>query len=326
VLILTRDDVASLLDPPALLDAVSVAFQGLSTGSFGGPPRQAVPADGGSVLTMAGRAAGGPVAVKLVGVFPGNVALGLEPHPAVIALLDPSTGVCLAVMDGEEITGLRTAAGAVLSIRACAREDASIVAIVGAGVQARAHLRLLPLAREFSEIRVVARDPRAAERLIAEREAAAAASGAASPPGAAARPRVVAAASTEGADVVCLTTSSSSPVLLCGDVAPGTHVTSVGFAPPGGELDPALAAAARLFVETRQAFAAPPAGCAELAGLDPAYGTELGEVLAGRAGGRATPDEVTVYKAMGHVAEDAAAAELVYRSALERGVGRTVDL
>ena len=120
---------------------------------------------------------------------------------------------------------------------------------------------MLPLVRPFSDVRLVARDPAAAERLG------------------------VAAGSVEGADVICLTTSSSSPVLSVADVAPGVHVTSVGFAPPGGELDPALAAAARLFVETRQAFAPPPAGCAELAGLDPSSGTELGEVLAGRAPG-----------------------------------------
>jgi ornithine cyclodeaminase/alanine dehydrogenase-like protein (mu-crystallin family) len=191
-------------------------------------------------------------------------------------------------------------------------------------VQARAHLALLGLVRDFVEVRVVARDPAAAERLVAQHAAAAAppTPGAARRPG----PRVVAAPSPAGADVVCLTTSSPVPVLALADVAPGTHVTSVGFAPPGGELDPALAAAARLFVETRQAFSPPPAGCAELAGLDPAAATELGELLSGRAPGRTSRDEITVYKAMGHVAEDAAAAELVYRTALERGVGRSVDL
>jgi ornithine cyclodeaminase/alanine dehydrogenase-like protein (mu-crystallin family) len=302
VLILTRDDVESLLDPVALLAAVSDAFQALSAGAVHAAPRQAVPADGGSVLTMAGRREGGAVAVKLVGVFGGNVALGLEPHPAVICLLDASTGVCLALMDGEHITGLRTAAGAAISTRALARDDARVLAVVGSGVQARAHLRLLPLVRDFAEVRLVARDPRAAERLG------------------------VAEGTIEGADVICLTTSARSPVLTAGDVMPGTHVTSVGFAPPGGELDPALAASARLFVETRQAFEPPPAGCGELAGLDPSSGTELGALLSGRAPGRSSPDDVTVYKAMGHIAEDAAAAELVYRTALERNVGRTVDL
>jgi alanine dehydrogenase len=302
VLILTRAEVESLLDPEALLDAVSAGLQALSAGAVEAPPRQAVAGDGGSILAMAGRRAGSPVAVKLVGLFPGNADVGLEPHPAVIALLDATTGVCLALMDGGHITGLRTAAAAALSARALAREDARVLAIVGSGIQAAAHLRMLPLVRTFSEVRLVARDPGAAARLG------------------------VAAGTTVGADVVCLTTSAPSPVLSLADVAPGTHVTSIGFAPPRGELDPSLASTGRLFVETRQAFEPPPAGCAELAGLDPALGTELGAVLSGRAAGRTSDDEITVYKAMGHIAEDAAAAELVYRTALDRGVGRHVDL
>jgi ornithine cyclodeaminase/alanine dehydrogenase-like protein (mu-crystallin family) len=300
VLILSRAEVEAVLEPEALLEAVAESFMALSSGAVEAPPRQAVAADGGSVLTMAGRRAGSPVAVKLVGVFPGNVELGLEPHPAVICLFDASTGHALALMDGEAITGLRTAAGSALATRALARPDARVLAVVGSGVQARAHLRLLPLVRSFSEVRLVARDPSAAERLG------------------------VAAGSVEGADVVCLCTSSSEPVLT--SVAAGTHVTSVGFAPPGGELDPALAASSRLFVETLQAFSPPPAGCAELAGLDPAAGTELGAVLLGRAPGRVSRGDVTVYKAMGHIAEDAAAAELVYRAALEAGAGRDVEL
>jgi alanine dehydrogenase len=302
VLTLTRAEVEELLAPAALLDAVAAAFVALSTGAVDAPPRQAVAGERGTVLTLAGRHAGSPIAVKLVGVFPGNTELGLDPHPGLICLFDPTTGACLALMDGEHITALRTAAGAALSVRALAREDARVVAIVGSGVQARAHLQLLPLVRAFADVRLVARDPSAAARLG------------------------VPAGTIDGADVVCLTTSASAPVVRAAEIAPGTHVTSVGFAPPGGELDPELASRARLFVETLQAFAPPPAGCAELAGLDPSSGTELGAVLAGRAPGRIRDDEITVYKAMGHVAEDAAAAELVYRTALERGVGRHVDL
>ncbi|HEX6023661.1 MAG TPA: ornithine cyclodeaminase family protein [Solirubrobacter sp.] len=300
MLILSRSDVESVLDPEALLEAVAEGFMALSSGAVDAPPRQAVAADGGSVLTMSGRRAGSPVAVKLVGVFPDNVELGLEPHPAVICLFDASTGRALALMDGEAITGLRTAAGSAVSTRALAREDARVLAVVGSGVQARAHLRMLPLVRPFTDVRLVARDPSAASRLG------------------------VAAGTVEGADVVCLCTSSSTPVLS--SVAPGTHVTSVGFAPPGGELDPALAASSRLFVETLQAFSPPPAGCAELAGLDPSVGTEIGAVLLGQARGRVSRDDITVYKAMGHIAEDAAAAELVYRAALSSGVGREIDL
>ena len=129
------------------------------------------------------------------------------------------------------------------------------------------------------------------------------------------------------AGVICLTTSAPEPVLRAADVAPGTHVSSVGYAPPHGELDPALAAAGRLVVESRTAaFAPPPAGAAELAGLDPARALELGEILAGRARGRESAEEITVYKAMGHVAEDAAGAELAYTAALAAGLGRPVEL
>lgn len=106
-----------------------------------------------------------------------------------------------------------------------------------------------------------------------------------------------------------------------GWIAPGTHVSSVGYRPPEGE----LLATGRLFVETREAFEPTPVGCAELAGLDPAAATEVGEVLLGRAAGR-HDGEITVYKAMGHVAEDIAAAELVYAAARREGAGRLVEL
>src|SRR3954452_6016182 len=303
MLILSRREVEACLDPAALLDAVGAGLQALSAGAVDAPPRTGVQSEHGSLLTMAGRRDGGPFVVKLVGVFSGNAALGLESHQAVIALFDATTGRCLAVMDGEHITALRTAAAAALSVRALAREDARVAAIVGSGVQARAHLRMLPLVRDFAEIRLIARDPAAAARLGA-----------------------VPADEPGDAGVICLTTSSSTPVLRAADVRPGTHVTSVGYAPPGGELDPALAAVGRLFVESRVAFAPPPAGCAELAGLDPSAGVELGEVLSGRAPGRTSASEITVYKAMGHIAEDAAAAELVYRAALDAGAGTHVDL
>ena len=286
-----------MLDPEALLEAVAEGVHGAVVrrcGRAAAPGRRA--RTRGSVLTMAGRRAGSPVAVKLVGVFPGNVELGLDPHPAVICLFDASTGRALALMDGEAITGLRTAAASAVSVRALAREDARVLAVVGSGVQARAHLRMLPLVRAV--LRRPARRARSRRRFAARRRRR---------HGRGRRRRLP-------LHVVVL----ARPVVAW---RRDVHVTSVGFAPPGGELDPALAASSRLFVETLQAFEAPPAGCAELAGLDPSVGTELGSVLLGQAPGRVSPDEVTVYKAMGHIAEDAAAAELVYRAALSAGVG-----
>src|SRR3954454_12843530 len=95
VLILTRSEGEAALDPAAVLDAVSSGFQALSAGGVDAPPRQAVSGDDGSVLVMSGRAVGGPVAVKLVGVFPGNASVGLDVHLATIVLLDATTGRAL---------------------------------------------------------------------------------------------------------------------------------------------------------------------------------------------------------------------------------------
>ena len=181
--------------------------------------------------------------------------------------------------------------------------------MIGAGPVAAAHLALLPAVAGFTEIRVASRSPAAAEALAAAHGARAVAT---------------AEAAVRGADVVCLCTSASEPVIAPDWLAPGAHVTSVGYHPPGGELDPRIAGAGRLLVETRAAFAAPPAGCAELAGLDPSAAAELGEVVLGERVGRASGDELTVYKSMGSVIEDLAAAEVVIARAEQLGVGRRI--
>jgi ornithine cyclodeaminase/thiomorpholine-carboxylate dehydrogenase len=296
--------VERLLDPSLLLDRLAAAFVDLSLGRVVAPPRLQLSAAKGFSLSMPAYRPGGPIVVKIVNVFEGNAALGLPSHQAVVCAFDEATGVCTAVLDGAAITAARTAAAAVLSTRLLAREDAAVLAIVGAGVQGEAHLRQLPLVRELSEIRVASHAHRDAERLA----------------GLDPRARAVesAEAAVRGADVVALCTNAGTAAIVAAWVAPGTHVTSVGYRDPDGELPRALAEDARLFVETRLAFAEPPAGAFELAGLDPTTGTELGEVIQGTRPGRMSPDEITVYKAMGHAVEDLAAAELVIeRAALD---------
>jgi len=187
-----------------------------------------------------------------------------------------------------------------------------VLAIVGAGVQGRSHLKMLPRVRPFSEIRIASRHFAQAEQLAATDSRA--------------RAVEIAEEAVRGADVICLCTSSGEPVISIDWLAPGMHITSVGYAPPGGELDPRVIAQSHLFVETRLAFDPPPAGCGELAGQDPSVGTELGEVLLGRSPGRQSRDELTVYKAMGHACEDMAAASLVYHRAKQDSTGRTVVL
>jgi ornithine cyclodeaminase/thiomorpholine-carboxylate dehydrogenase len=311
VLVVNRGEVERLLDLPALLEALAGAFRSLSSGEVVAPARNELTGPGEAfLLGMPGHAGNGLMTVKVVTVYESNLERGLPSHLATIGLYDSETGACRALLDGTYITAVRTSAAAAVACDALARRDARVLAIVGAGVQGEQHLRTFPLVREFDEIRVSSLIYEDAERLAATDP----------------RARAV---STEqavrGADVVALATHAAQPVIEPGWIAPGTHVSSVGYRPPEGELPRELIARGRLFVETREAFAPPPVGCAELAGLDPAGATELGEVLLGRANGR-RGDELTVYKAMGHVAEDIAAAELVYEAARREQAGVLVEL
>lgn len=313
VLMLSGEDVQRLLDPDALLEALAEEFKALSEGTVSAPKRNEVAVgDAGLLLAMPAYRPGREITVKLVSLFHDNAARGLPAHHALICLFDAQTGVPIAVMDGTYITALRTAGAAALSARELARQDTRVLAIVGAGVQGQAHLQMVPRVRPFDEIRITSRTPADAEQLAAMDS------------------RAHAVASVEeavrGADVVCLCTSSGAPVLRRAWLAPGTHVTSVGYRPPGGELDREVIEQGHLFVETRLAFAPPPAGCGELTGLDPESGTELGELLLGRRPSRQSETEITVYKAMGHACEDMAAASVVYQRAREAGSGAEVAL
>ena len=313
VLMLSASEVERLLDAEALLGALGDAFEALSAGEVVAPGRGEVTADGaGFLLTMPVYRPGSDITVKMVSVFHDNEAAGLPSHQALICLFDGATGTPVCIMDGAYITAMRTAGASALTIRALAREDARTLAIIGAGTQGAAHLKLAPFARDFREIRVASPRFAHAERLAASDDRARAV------------PSIEEA--VRGADVVCLCTSAAEPVVRADWLSPGAHVTSVGYRPPGGELDGAIIERGHLFVETRRAFAAPPVGCGELAGRDPASGTEIGELLLGSRPGRTSGDEITIYKAMGHACEDMAAASLVYRRAQEQGAGDVVTL
>jgi len=312
-LMLNETEVQRLLDPDMLLDALAEGFEALSEGHVDAPKRIGVTVpDTGFLLSMPAYQQGREITVKLVSVFHDNHRFGTPSHQAVICLFDAQTGSPLSFMDGSYITALRTAGAAALSTRLLARTDSHILTIIGAGVQGSAHLKMLPLVRQFTEIRIASAHYEHAEQLARTDS------------------RSQAFESLEqavrGADVICLCTHSGEPVISYDLLSPGMHITSVGYSPPGGELDPKVIEHGHLFVETRMAFEPPPAGCGELAGFDRSIGTELGELLLGKASGRQSQDEITVYKAMGHACEDMAAASLVYRRAKQEGIGRTVSL
>ncbi|TSE03228.1 ornithine cyclodeaminase family protein [Mesorhizobium intechi] len=313
VLILSEAEVKTCIDLRQLLDVLAEGFKALSGGEIVNPPRPQldIPRAGYS-LAMPAWMAGRHLTVKIVNVFEGNIARAIPSHLATVHLFDPETGMPVCVMDGTYITAVRTSGSAVLSVRELARRDARVATVVGAGVQAGQHLHLLPLVRDFTEIRVASKEFADARALAAR------------------HPGVVAVADLEAAvrssDVVCLATHSYQPVISAEWLRPGTHVSSVGVAPPGGELPVELVGRASLFVETRDAFAPTPVGSCELDGIDPQNGTELGEMLLGLRPGRISADQVTVYKAMGVAMEDLVTADLAYREAVRRGLGRAVTL
>lgn len=313
LLYLSRADVERLLDIDAMLDALARALVILSSGITSVPPRTAarIP-DLGLMGVMAGYVPGVALEVKLVSVFPANDSRGLPSHQALIALFDESDGAPLALMDGTYITAIRTGGAAAVAARALARNDAKVLAILGAGVQGGSHLETFTRVRDFKEIRVAARD-RAKAAALAARDS-----------------RASVATSFEeavrGADVVACCTDAREPVIRREWLAPGVHVSSVGgtFGP---ELDSETVAAGKVFVEWRgAALNPPPAGAHELQGLDADKITEVGEVLAGTRPGRTSEHDITVYKSTGHAVEDAATARLVYDRARAEGAGLTLPL
>jgi ornithine cyclodeaminase len=179
-------------------------------------------------------------------------------------------------------------------------------------VQARSHVRAFALIRDWTEIRLAGRDQAKVEALAGEL-------------GLAAAPSLEAA--VRGADVVAATTHSADPVIRAEWVAPGAHVSSVGYNAPGSELDPALVRAATIVVESRESsFAPPPGGAPELADVDRGSVVELGELVSGDRRGRATPVEITLYKSVGVAVQDVAAAALVFAAARARNAGLEIEL
>jgi alanine dehydrogenase len=310
MLVLSRAQVEELLDLEELVGALAKAHEELSAGACSMPPRIAALAEHGLLGAMPAYSPSAGLGCKLVTLFPGNT--DRHTHQAAIVLFDPENGSPIALLDGTYITATRTAAAAALAARLLARPDAKVLSIIGSGVQARSHARAFAHIRDWTEIRIAARDSAKAAALASELGATCADSFE---------------EAVRGADVVAATTHSAEPVVRAEWVLPGTHVSSVGYNAPGSELDPALVRAATIVVESRDsAFAPAPGGAPELADLDPASIAELGELLSGARRGRATPIEITLYKSVGIAVQDLAAAALVVAAARARHVGLEIEL
>jgi ornithine cyclodeaminase len=324
-LLLTEDDVRSVLSMPDLIAAMRPALIEYSTGRAQQPLRTVLELGEQKAFfgTMPASLSHPPaVGTKLVTVFASNHARGLPSHLATIVLLDPDTGALTAILDGRYITEARTAAVSAVSAEALARSDAGVLAILGSGVQARSHLEALKCVRTLREVRVWS--PTASHRAAFAREMASTA-------GFPVVPAETPALAVRGADLIVAATASTSALIDANDVSDGAHICAVGACrPTHRELGPALVGRARLFVDSR-AGALAEAGDIVLAlkggviGHDHIAG-EIGELLAGRTEGRQAAAQITLFKSLGMAVEDVAAAHLACEKARAQGLGREVRL
>jgi ornithine cyclodeaminase/alanine dehydrogenase-like protein (mu-crystallin family) len=323
VLVLSHADVHAALDPAECERAMADVLTARARTVASNPLRSVwAPPGAPGLMGLMPSYATGVFALKALCLMPGNPARGLDTHQGTVTLFDGVTGRPTAILDASAITEIRTAAVTAAATRALARADARVLAIIGAGVQARSHLVALAPVRPWEEVRVAARSEEHARAV-----AAAAPGPARAVPGA--REAV------EGADVVVTVTSSRAPVLEHPWVtrgAGGVHINAVGAsAPSAREIPVETLAAAVLFCDSRESVRHE-AGEFRLAIEEGAIAgedhirAELGEVLAGAAPGRTGDDELTLFRSLGIGVEDLAAAQLAVAEARRRGLGTEAEL
>jgi ornithine cyclodeaminase/alanine dehydrogenase-like protein (mu-crystallin family) len=299
MLTLDEEAVRRVLSMEELIPAMERAMADFSAGRVVQPVRSIVPvAERGGFLGVM-PAYTGALGVKLVTFYPNN--RDVPTHAATIHLFKPETGEPLVMMDGTLITEERTAAVSAVATKHLARKDASVLALLGSGVQARSHLKALRLVRDFQDVRVWS--PRSAGKFAQEFGVTAAPS---------------AEEAVRGADVVVTVTTATTPVLRGEWLSPGAHVNAVGAArPEWRELDDETSRRSRVYVDSREACLRE-SGDVIAAGEGSIVG-EIGEVVSGTVPGRQSEDEITLFKSVGLAVEDVVSAELVYRKALDEG-------
>jgi len=306
VLSLTEEQIAAVLTYERLIPAMEQALAAFSAGRVIQPVRAVLTVeDGQRFLGVMPAVTADAMGAKLVCFYPKNAAAGRPTHLATIVLFDPATGAPLAFLDGRLITEMRTAAVSAAVTRHLGPPEARVLALLGSGVQAAAHLEALRLIYRFDEIRVWSPTPEHAER-FARRHGARS---------------VGPEAAVRGADVIVTATSSHEPVLKGAWLKPGAHVNAVGACfPAWRELDDEALRGSALIVDSRAAALAE-SGDVILSGA-PIF-AEAGEVFAGTR--RAPRSATTVFKSLGLAVEDLVSARLVYdalRAAPSKSAGR----
>jgi len=290
---LTEPEIARVLSYERLIPAMEQALAAFSAGEAQQPVRSMITVEEDQrYLGIMPAVMQGGMGAKLVCFYPKNAAAGLPTHMATIVLFDAATGRPLACLDGRLITEMRTAAVSAAVTRHLAPADTRVLALLGSGVQAQAHLTALGHVCRFEEVRVWSRSPEHAQRFAARHGARA----------------MDAESAVRGADVVVTVTSSREPVLKGAWLKPGAHVNAVGACLPSWrELDDAALRGSTLIVDSRAA-ALEESGDVILSGAE--IHAEAGEVFAGTR--RVARESTTVFKSLGLAVEDIATARLVY--------------
>lgn len=318
--LLTRDDVRSAITMRQAIDAMRQAFGQLSAGHAHVPLRLPLETGKGVTLFMPAYLQDtGDMGAKIVSVYGDNPQRGLPMINALVLVLDDQTGVPLALIDGTYLTALRTGAGSGLATELLAREDAEVVAVFGAGAQARTQLEAVRTVRPIREVRIVSQTRESAQRFADEIE------------GVEARVLDDRSAAVQGADIVIAATTSATPVFDGRDVEPGTHINGIGsYTPEMQEVDAAVVQRAKIVVDQREA-ALEEAGDLiipirqGLIRAEDIY-AELGEIVNGEKAGRTSDDEITFFKSVGNAAQDVVTARRVLEAAEKRGLGTVVVL
>ncbi len=319
ILVLTSNDLLELLDPKSLVDAVSEAFKKYSRGETVTPPRTVFHVEGNWWGIMQSYVPGMGVGVKVVNIIPSNRERGLPTIQALVSLYDPVTGSPLAVMEGGVLTALRTAAASALSVKLLAPREEGPVAIIGTGYQAKFQLRFITEYYRPSQVRIydIRREAMEKYKEYVEKELG----------------LDVYMASDHrdcirGAKIVVEASTTRDPVIYGDALEPPAHVISIGAHMPDARAldDEAIKKMDLIVVDSRKAVMEEAGdiiipvkkGLIRLEDIK-----ELGEIAENPPSERPA---LTLFKSVGLAIQDACAAYLAYKKALERNMGKWVEI
>jgi ornithine cyclodeaminase len=309
-----REEVARRLTYEICIPLVRDAMIAFSAGETRQLLRSIIPLADGHLFGIMPGALGAmkPFGAKLISIFPENAAQGLQSHQGFIVLFEPDNGTPVCVVHAGEVTAIRTAAASAVATDALARKDAKHLAILGTGEQAATHARAISKVRALDSITIWGRSNERAQALTDKLRAEL-------------KLPITVAASVQqavaNADIISTVTAASEPILKSEWVQPGTHINVVGSSHAGpAEIDNALVARVRFFADSREGVLNQGAEFlrAKHAGLigDSHILAEIGQVLAGTAEGRRSPDEITIYKSLGHIVQDLASSWWLFSEAV----------